>query len=226
MVRRIKHRTKLADDYKVLIELQDAAEWAGRRVYNSENGPDLLITMGEEVALAARTRTLDLAGEDVLVNALLGIKQLWLKLPSDSIFTPMVAADSNSMQFIRNDSELDSDTSVVAQGHPVYYDVLNFSQVRFAPALPASSKIRVDYYTSTAFNEVSGEASVALPEIFHQAILAKATAQVYEDLDDSRAMVWEGRALSMLQDALYVANRRVQAPVTTTPFRARRRRYI
>lgn len=228
MVTKVKTRTKQADDTKVITELQSAYDWARNRVFNTENGPDILSTFDEELTLAARTRNYNLAAN--LANSILGIKQLWLKLTTDTVFTPMIPADTNRTEYVRNDSETAADTTVIATGHPVYYDVINYNQVRFAPALPSGAVIRVDYYRIAPLPDPTAnptlDAGNDLPEVFHEAIVNKATAQVFENLDDSRAGTWELRAESTLRDAMYVTQRRVQGPILTTPFRARRRRVV
>ena len=223
MLTRVKQRTRMQDEYRILTELQHAYGWVLRRVYNTEKGPNLLITIDEELSINATTRDYDLASN--LAHALLGVKQLWLKLPSDTTFTPMVTADTNSSVFVVTDS-----ASITATGHPVFYDVVNFDKVRFAPALPSGSTIRVDYYRLAPdldpTTDNSPTSSHDLPEIFHDAVVSKTTAQVYGLLDDTREITWEQRAVADLQEAVYVANRRVQAPTQTEPFRSRRRRFI
>ena len=136
MVNFVKRRTRLNDDVKIIGEIQTAYRWAQRRIFNSSGGPDLLITMDEEKPIAALTSSYDFGAN--LSGEILAMKQLWAKLPNEAVFTPMVLADTNSLQFIRNDSTL---ISTPATGHPIFYDMLNYNQARFSPALPANSTL-------------------------------------------------------------------------------------
>lgn len=233
----LKQRTKQADRAKLLMELRSAYRWVVRRVYNSSNGPDLLATIGEELpALAAITRTFDL-GAAVTSGEMIGIKKLWLKLPSDTGFTGMVPDDSNDLNFSNADTSTAANPQVAA-GHPVLFMILNFTQARFAPALPIGSVIRVDYFRigpapgvpdsgESSSDELAEGAVTAqdLPAIFHDAMVNKAAAQLFTNLDDDREASWEAKAKDALNDAIYMGHR-VQAPTMTQPFRARRRRYV
>ncbi len=231
-------RTKVADRNKQLRELRSAYRWVVRRVYNTSDGPDLLATIGEELPpLAQITRTFDL-GAAVRSGEMIGIKKLWLKLPSDTSFVGMDPADSNDPYFVDADAAPDANPQV-AGGHPVLYMVLNFTQARFAPALPIGAIIRVDYFRigpAPGVPDESSESSSAelledavtaqdLPAIFHDAMVCKATEFLFSMLSDDREDNWKLKADDALNDAVYMGHR-VQAPTQTQPFRARRRRYI
>lgn len=236
MVALITQRTKIASRTKIFAELDSAFRWVVRRVYNSADGPDLLTTVGDELpALVAVTKTLDIAAQ--VTGVLIGIKKLWVKLPADTVFVSMVPADINEPEYIEADA-FTAENPEIAAGHPVLYDILNFSIARFAPSLPIGAVIRVDYFrmgpapgvpesgeTSASEDNEDWEAGKDLPSIFHDAIVSKATAQLFSMLDDARETTWELRAKDELNDAIYMG-RRVQFPVSTQPFRARRRRYI
>ncbi len=234
----LQSRTRVTNRAKKLGELRSAYRWVVRRVFNSADGPDLLATIGEELPpLAAVTRTLDI-GAAVTQGALIGIKKLWLKLPSDTSFVGMDPMDSNDPYFIDSDAATAADPRVAA-GHPVLYMVINFSQARFAPALPVGAIIRVDYFregpapgvpdtsSETSSSELLEDAVTGqdLPAIFHDAMVNKATAQLFNMLSDEREASWERNASDSLNDAIYMGHR-VQAPTVTQPFRARRRRYL
>ena len=237
MLSLLQQRTKVADRTKQLAELQSAYRWVVRRVYNTQDGPNLLSTIGEELtALAAVTRTMDL-GAAVTSGEMIGIKKLWLKLPSDTNFVGMDPTDSNDPYFIDADAYTAANPAIAA-GHPVLYMVINFTQARFAPALPIGAVIRVDYFrigpapgvpegSETESAELAEDAvtAVDLPAIFHDAMVNKATAQLFSMLDDDRDASWETQARDALNDALYMGHR-VQSPTSTQPFRARRRRYL
>lgn len=230
MIRRIKDRTKHTNDSLIVGELNAAQGWAYNRLYNSENGPDQLESIANEITLNARTRTYDLGAS--ITGTLYGIKLLWLRFSSETVFSPMRPVDSADLRFIFNDQWTASDTTTVAAGHPVMYDVINFSQVRFAPPIPSGSVIRADVWllppildpNISADNTLVYGSNIVQP--VHEAIVAKATGLVFDDMDDARANTWETRAESWLQQALFVVNKRSQGPVTTQPFRIRRKRWI
>jgi len=241
MLALLKQRTKVADETKRLNELWSAYRWAVKRIYNSSDGPKLLSTVGLELAaLTGTTKTYDLAAAVKAANGgdFLGVKKLWVKLPSDTRFVPMEPADSNEPDFVNADSDPAANLTV-AQGHPVQYDVINFAQARFAPALPATAVVRIDVFRIApppgldessdleSSSDLDKEPVVGqeLPAIFHEAMVWKATAQLFHGLDDVREAIDERRATGELDEAIYMAKRN-QSPTVTQPFRPRRRRFI
>jgi hypothetical protein len=223
MVDMIKFRTKQPDVAKILSELRAANRWVAKRVFLSTGGPDLLSTIGTEVTIAATARNYNLAAA-LAPNEILGIKKLMLKLPTDTRFTKMNDVDANNEDFIKLDSELDA-TPLIASCHPVLYQPYNFDQVRFAPAIPATSIIRVDYFRlapppDPTANPLTTNGS-DLPAIFHDAIVNKATAHCFSNLDDTRVGEWETRARDEITDAIHLASNRTQTPTETQPFRRR-----
>jgi hypothetical protein len=228
--------TKVSDKAKRLVALKKAYRWAVRRVFNSEDGPDLLSTIGEELStLLVTTKTLDIKA--LLAHDLLGFKKLWLKLPADVQFVGMEPSDTTDQAFIDTDSDLAANVKT-AQGHPVYYDIINFGQARFSPALPAGAIIRVDYYrlaadigvgdgTETDSSELAETPTIGedLPAVFDDAVTSEAISLLFNGIDDDREASWHNRALAELTDALYIG-KRVQGPTRTKGWRPRRRRFI
>lgn len=227
MITRLKNRTFNTNDLKLIGELNSARNWAWMRVYNSENGPDLLLSIDNEKTMASRTRDYDLGAN--ITGTLYGIKQLWLRFPSDMNFTPMVARDMASSGFRANDQYPSSDTTTVATGHPVQYEVVNFAKLRFAPPLPINAVIRVDAWIRPPDIDPVANPSLSygndIPEPLHESICDKATAQVFSLMDDTRAAEWEVRAETQFRNAMYMLTKRNQGPVATTPYRAGRRRW-
>lgn len=229
MLTLLQERTKVSTRSRLLNELRAAFRWVGRRVYNSANGPDLCMVPDEEVdPLTEVTRTLDL-GILLQGGTIFGIKQLWVKLPGDVRFEPMVERDLNDPLFIANDSEAATDTTA-AKMHPVYYYVYNFSSVRFSPALPIDAVIRADYFCfpippdpddSDSDSVTEEEASF---EIFQDAILHKAGELLFSGIDDARELLEKNRAQTSLDEAIYNAERRAQGPTRIQPYRRRGRR--
>jgi hypothetical protein len=227
MITKVKSRTKQVSSTVVIEEIQTAYDWVHNRIFNTEKGPNLYIILDEEIAISALTRSFDLQSN--LGYTMLAIKQLWAMLPGDSVFTPMIEADTNDPDFISVDSQQAADSTVFAQAHPVYWNSINYNQVYFAPALPNGTKVRVDYYRFAGDPDDSGDQLdeiVDLPAPTHEAVCAFATGLVFDNLDDDRSVAWEARAKELLQDALYTLNRRVQQPTVTRPFQVKRRRYI
>lgn len=229
MLTLLTERTKVTNRSRLLNELRSAYRWVGRRVFNSADGPDLCSVLDEEIdPLTEVTRSVDL-GVLLQGGTILGIKQLWAKLPGDVDFNPMKERDSNEIIFVANDSQAASDSNS-AKMHPVFYHVYNFSSVRFAPALPTDTIIRADYYCwpIPPDPDDSDSDSITDPEesfeVFQDAALHKATAQLFSGIDDERETVEEGRARDALNDALYVVAKRTQAPIRTEPYRRRGRR--
>lgn len=229
MLALLKQRTKIADPTKLLLELRDAYRWAVNKIYKSSDGPQMLVTVGEELtALAATTREYDIEA-NISGGSLLGMKQLWVKLPADLGFTPMLPRDTGDPDFIAFDGQPAADPTI-AQGHPVFYSMINFSKARFAPALPAGAVLRVDYArigpVPDPTTNPTQEDGVDIPDLFHSGVVAKATAHLFNTLDDTREGSWETRAESFLNDAIFAAGKgaRTQRPVETQPFRRGRRR--
>ncbi len=228
--------TKVSSQAKRLVALKKAYRWAVKRVFNSEDGPNLLATIGEELsALGATTKTLDI--ESLLAHELLGFKKLWVKLPSDVQFVGMEKTDTADQAFVDNDADLAANIKT-AQGHPVYYDIINFGEARFSPALPAGAIIRVDYFRLAALPGVPGGSETEsseldedptvgedLPAMFDDAVTSEAISMLFGMQDDDREGTWHSRAEGELTDALYIG-KRVQGPTKTKPFRPRRRRFI
>lgn len=220
----LRQRTKISDDTKLLRELQVAYRWAVNEIYKSADGPPMLVTVGEQItALVATTRNYDL--ESALTGgSLLGIKQLWLKLTSDSAFTLMVQRDISDPAFTDMDTHTLADP-LIATAHPVLYAVTNFGQVRFAPALPSGAIIRADYSRigpapDPTVNPTQ-ENGTDLPSLFHDAICHKGTSLLFATLDDTREASYEARAVTTMNSAIYAASKSVRAnsPVRTQPFR-------
>lgn len=222
-------RTKISDQDKLLRELRDAYDWAVSEIFISADGPQLLMTVGEELpVLVSTTRNYNL--EAALVGgSLLGLETLWVKLPTATLFTIVFPRTITDPDFLAMDSATAA-TPLIASGHPIFYAVINDGQIQFAPALPAGTVIRADYarvgsVPDTTTNPTQQDGA-DLPALFHRAIVCKATAQLFNTLDDSREGSWETRAIDAKNRAVYAAGKatRTQRPVQTQPFRRGNRR--
>lgn len=227
MVDLVRDRSKQPDTAKILRELRAAFRWATARVFNTEGGPDLLSTIGTELAINATTRDYNLAAN--VPGTFLGLKQLWLKFPSDSVFTPIHEADIEAPSFQDRDAQ-PAATPDIAFGFPVLYQVYNFGMLRFGSALPAGSTLRADFFRfGPAPDPTTNNTAVAgddYTDLFHDSIVCKASAHCLENLDDDRTGSWESRARDYLNDALYAAQKRTQGPVAHQGWARRRRRFF
>ena len=227
IVTRVKDRTRHRDDTRVVGEINSAKDWAYTKIFLSENGPDLLMTHDTELTMSAQTRSYDLDAN--ITGTLYGIKKLWLRFSNETNFTEMKPVDSSDEQFSWDDRYPASDTTTVASGHPVRYDIVNFAKVRFAPPLPTNAVIRVDAWIKPPDIDPTLNPTLTysadIPEPSHEAIVDKATAQIFNLLDDDRWEIWEASAARRLSDALYLMTKRQQGPVETKPFRKIYRRW-
>lgn len=223
-LQRIKGRTHMSDDAKITGEIISAQDWTLNRLWMTERGPDMLQTMGTEVTMAAQTREYDLGAN--VTGTLYGVRMLWLRFTSDTNFTPMIPADPSEPQFWQNDIYPASDTTSVAEGHPVRWASVDFAKVRFSPPLPADAVVRADFWLKPPNIDPAANDSLTygndIVEPLFECMVDKATAQVFTIMDDTRDMIWETRAERKINDALHVVGRRNLGPTRTQPFRARR----
>jgi hypothetical protein len=223
MLDTVKVRTHISDDTKVVRELNSAKDWVYNRVFISENGPDAIMKTGLTVPILTNTRELDIAAamrtyELPLPGELYGVKQLWLKLPTEIKYTPMDTKDTGDPAFQMTDTG--DDANEVATGHPVYYDMVNFSVARFSWIIPAGSSIRADLWEVPPAFDLATNTTTAIPTCLHQSICDKATAQCFVNLDDDREPMWERNAERKIREALFALNKRTE-PIKTQPFRRR-----
>lgn len=206
MVRMLRKRTKLNNDDQYLIdELNSAQDWVYNRLTVMDE--NILKNSDEQFTMASQTQTYDIAA-NVSRPDMYAVKWLGVKLSGDTQFNPVRWMDSSE------DSFMSADQQTAATGHPILCESLNFGQVRFAPPLPAGAQIMVSYvYISLPFNLDTNAALTSstypgLPNPMYQAIVDKASAQVFMTLDDTRAQYWEGQALAKLRAALNVIDKR------------------
>ncbi len=228
MIDLVSQRTKIKDPTKVLAELRAAFEWAVNRIFKSADGPQLLITVDEELpAFSGTTREYDL--EANLDNSILGLQSLSAKLSSGTNFTKLIPRSTASDEFMNQDSSTAAAPDTAA-GLPVYYSVINFGQVRFAPSLPAGTVLRATYSIFGAVPDPTAnptqEDGSDPPKLFHYAMCAKASAYLFNTLDDDRESSWHTIAIETLTDAIHAAGKgvRTQRPVEVQGFRRGRTR--
>lgn len=225
----VRETTRQRDETKIVRALNQGKDWAWTKVYNSTNGPDVLMSFDTEKTMSSVTREYDLGAN--VSGTLYAIKQLWLRLSGDTNFTLMLPRDAAAdPQFALSDQYPSSDTTSVATGHPVRYDIFNFAKVRFAPMLPSGAIIRIDAVIKPPDIDPTTNTTQTygndMPEPIHEPMVKKAISLIFNQLNDDRWKDWAVMAERELNDALYLLTRRNQGPTITTPFRIRRRRWI
>lgn len=228
MVDKVKYRTHHTSDTKIVAELISAQDLIFNKIFKSAKGPDQLSVQGQEISIASRTREYDLGAQ--ITGTLYGVKLLWLKFSTDTTFTPMQPADTAELKFIFDDQWAASDTTTVADGHPVLYDIVDWAKVRFSPPLPSGCTIRADSWLKAPNIDPAANNVLAygddIIEPTHEAIVSKATSQIFVGMDDDRWRVWDADARERINDALFVLDRRTGGPTRTKPFRSGHRRWI
>jgi hypothetical protein len=204
MLIRLRDRTHMLSKDSMLIgELNSAQDHIWNRIIT--NNANILKVDDKELTLAAQTSSYDLATNVSTTVTLVAVKWLGVKLTGDTKFQSVVFIDSSDDRFI----SADQDSAATAQ--PVYAAMENFNQVRFAPPLPSGAILRVDYIYGPLGLDLATNCSPDLPYLVHEAIVDKATAQVFVNLDDDRAGYWEAQSLGKLYAASNSLNRRQYA---------------
>lgn len=201
MITRIQDRTQSNNIGSIIDELNSAQDFIWNRIIT--NNSNILKVDNCQLTMAAQTSSYDL-GANVTSGTLVAIKWLGTMFSGETIFNPVGWIDSSSDQFLLADQ-----STQAATNSPVFAASENFTQVRFAPPLPAGTVIRVDYiYTPTDLS-LSANILSDLPNIVHEAMTDKATAQTFMNIDDgSRAAYWEGQARDKLMSAQNSLRRR------------------
>jgi hypothetical protein len=206
MLQKLRDRTHLLNnDPYLLDELNTAGDWVFNQIMVMDE--DIMKAENEQFTIAAQTSSYDL-GANVAKANMYAIKWLGVKLAGDTKFNPVQWMDSAKDLF------MSADQDQPATAHPIYCDTKNFSQVRFAPALPAGAVIRVDYIYCMQLMDLdtnaalSSSAYTGIPNPFNQAIVHYATGLVMTGIDDLRDMIWERRAKEAVRVALNVLDKR------------------
>ena len=215
MVRILRSRTGVRNNDALLIdELNSSKDAIFQRVYLL--GEDIEVTFETELSPGS-VQTYDL-GTNISAGEIWGVKRVWVKYSGESEFTEAEYHDASSAEFRYRD-QLSAQTM-----HPLYYDVINFDQLRVAPTLPASTTLRIDWIGSPPEFSLETETVTTMPAPLHHAIMDQATAQILDNRDDTRSAIWERRAMQRTQAALLlVARRDFSHHQRVTPFSQRRR---
>ena len=215
MILLLRSRTGVRNnDGLILDELNSAKSDIFQRVFLLDE--DIEITFETELSPGA-VQSYDM-GANITAGEIWGVKKLWVKYSGEAEFTEAEHHDAASPEFLYRDQM----TAQVM--HPLFYDVVNFDQLRFAPTLPASTTIRVDWIGMPPDFSLETEAVTSMPTPLHHAVMAQAAAQLLDNRDDTRAPSWERRAREWTHTALLTISKRdFSHHIKTTPFSQRRR---
>lgn len=216
MLQVLRDRTHLQKDSVLEAELTSAQSFIWNRLITDDNG---LLVESTQLTLAVDTSSYDLAAALAVADnkVFVALKFLGIKPAGSTRFSPVRFINSSAPRFI-SASQDDA-----GSGSPVYAASENFDQIQFAPPLLAGTVIRVDYIYAPAALNLATRILSDLPELVHQAIVDKATAQVFNILDDTREQAWELRAIDKFISAQNAINRRQyqQQPRTRPSSRGR-----
>lgn len=203
-------------DNLLLAELNSAKNWVANELYLLSE--DLVVTFETEVTPGAvQDYDLGAAVTAAVPGAeVWGLKALWVKYAGETKFTEVCFKDANDPEF-RGRDQMDPQPI-----HPLFADVVNFNKLRFAPSLPASTTLRVDWIGNPPDLTLESGPVTSIPVPAHPAMVDLATAKVFNDLDDTRSTGLEVQAERALKMALHVIKRRQSLTRTRTkPFSRR-----
>lgn len=208
MIQRVKDDTQAEDPF-IVGKLNSAQDWIWNRLMVMD--ANILKVDDDQNTLAADTSTYDLAA-NVATGALYQIKWLGVKFSGDTKFHPVTFMNSSDERFVWADQQ-----DAISSG-TVYAAIENFDQVRFAPPLLSGTIIRTDYIYKPRTLALGTQAVPDLPEVFHEAQVARATGEAFLGIDDDRVGVYFGMAMDKLYGALNVAGLgQTQQPFRTRP---------
>lgn len=214
----IKKRTKKEnDDVWLVAEMNSALSFVWNRIYVAY--PDLELTFETTATLAADTQQLDLgAAIAALGGEFFGHKTFYTYDSGSQRYIPVRFLDANHPDFLAREQE----TAELI--FPSLASVVNFDQVRFAPALPSGTQYRSDWVGKPPNFSLNSQTQTTIPEPLQQAITDKATSQMYVGIDDDRVSYWEAQARDKIVTGIHaIKYRQQQTPQTTAPFPSRRR---
>jgi hypothetical protein len=205
-LRLVRKRTGRNNDDNYLVdELNAAADWTYNKLMTMNE--DILKEEDETFTLASLTSSYNL-GASVARPNMYAIKWLGVQLVSNAKFSPVQFMDS------ANDAFMSADQDQPATAFPVFCDTKNFNQVRFAPPLPAGTKIMVSYVWIGLLFDLNTNAALTsttypgIPNPINQSIADRATAQVFLSQDDTRWQQYDNWSRDRLRAALNVIDKR------------------
>lgn len=213
MITVIQDRTKVYNkDPMIINELNAALDEVWKKLYTVF--PDVQITFDSEGTFAVNTQLFDLGAEIVTLGGVFyGSKTFYIKASGGDKFVTVEFMDTNDPRF---QSQL-QDTVGVSQ--PVYASLVNFSQIYFAPILPAGTVWRSDWIGKPPNLSLSTNTQTSIPEPLHQAMVDTATGTVFGILDDDREGIWTTRGIDKTMTAIHAIKRRqFQTPFRTQAF--------
>jgi len=210
MIRQLRDRTRIFDnDARLIDELNSAFDWADQQLCLTN--PNIELHFESTGTLAVTTEMLDLTS--VLTgDEFYGMKTFWLQGANDTNPIPVNFMDVNDSRFI---ARTNMDPQVM---QPHCAALVNFSQIRFAPPLPAGTFWRADW--TGRMNSVSLTTNCTPGwGPLHNAILSRAESVLFRGVDDLRSGEAGADAKVLLPIAMKVMRRRQeQSKKTHKPY--------
>lgn len=210
LITEVRDDTKYPDDAVIIRKLNSGMDWAWNRIYAVY--PKVRIIFETTGTLATETQLFDLATA-LLPNELWAISNFWIKTSSESKYTPVHFVDVSDPLFIAMDQE----TARVL--HPVTAAIVNFNQIRFAPALPSGVMWRADYVGKPGPLALSTNCVTSVPSPLHGAMVAYAVHEIWHMTDDDREEGALRTAIDLVTTGIHNLKRRDQdQPKRTRPY--------
>lgn len=216
MIAAVSSDTQDPNQDRIIEKLNAAQSWIFNRLLPMNK--EILKVTDMQLTMAADTHSYDLAA-NVTTGTLYSIENFGVKYASDSQFLPVVFLAGSDARFLYWDQQ------PVQATRPVYVVIDNFNKVRFAPGLPISTVIRVDYIYGPRDMNPNTQTTCDLPSAFHQAIVSEAISRDFRALDDDRSQEYRVIALDEEYGAKNVLGIRqfMQPPRTRSSNRQRGR---
>lgn len=201
MIRRLEATTKVFDAPTLIDKLNDGLDWAWNRIYAVH--PKVRIIFETTGTFGSSTHTFDLATA-LLPNELWAIETFWLKASGQTQYTPVRFVDVTDPRFLA----LDQETAQVIAPHLAC--VVNFNQIRFAPALPSGVMWRADYVGKPGPLALSTNCITSIPSPLQPAMMKYAEAELWLMTDDDREGSARTAALDLVTTGIHNLKRRDQ----------------
>lgn len=218
MIDAVSQDTQAGDTNFIIRKLNKVQSYVANRIMATN--PELFKVTDDQIALAADTRSYDLAA-NVSTGQLQQIEFLGVQYSGETTFRGVEFAKGNNPQFLYWDQQ------PVQTIHPQLCVIDNYDRVRFAPGIPSGSTLRVDYMYYPRTLALQTQTTCDLPVIFHECLVSDATRNTFLAIDDTRDAPYKFMAMDELQAAFNVLNnRQFQQPFRTRPSSSRRQRWV
>lgn len=210
LIRKLKNRVHVSDNDQWLVdELNESITWAWNRL--SLMNTKLEANFETTGTFSSDTTTLDLSlqvGTAQFDSAL----TFWVKGSNETEYTPVVFMDVNDPRFLSR-----SQLTTAQLFNPTYAAMVDYSSIRFAPAIPSGTTWRLDWTDKPPKLSLDSQATTTIPEPLHSCILSHAEGLVWRGQDDSRS----GQAIVESMDLFATASKIMKRRQVLTKPRSR-----